>query len=307
MKKETKSIIEVLRLQAEELLKQKQLSGATQKSGKLSDSEILKLIHELEVHLIEIELQNEELMQANEQTAIEAEKYAELFDFAPLPYIKLSKESEIITLNQSGADLLCKKKNQLINSRFGFFVSEDDKIVFNQFLEKVFCKTSKVICEIKLSLEDCKLKYVQLTGNIDKIGNHCLVAMVDISKNKENEEFLKATSRKLELALNSFKAGYWDWDVVNGKIIWSAQQYKLFGLDPKTTTASFEAWRNVLHPEDMEMAEDLIAQALKNHRFLNSIYRVIMPNGEIRWINAVGEGIYAVSYTHLTLPTKRIV
>ena len=292
MKKETTSILEILRLQAEDLLKEKQDSGANQKTGKLSETEILKLIHELEVQLIEIEMQNEELMVANEKAANEAEKYAELFNFAPVAYLKLSKEGEILELNQSGADLLGKKKAQLTNCRFGFFVSDEGKPIFNQFLTEVFANFANASCELILQLDNSLPKFVQLTGNKDKKGNSCMLAMLDISKSKKNEEYLMATSRKLELALNSFKAGYWDWNVVSDQIEWSPQQFKLFGLDPKTTKASFETWRNLLHPEDVEIAGSRIAQALEEHSLLNSDYRVVMPDGEIRWVNAVGEGLY---------------
>ena len=292
MKKETTSMLEILRLQAEDLLKDKQDSGANQKTGKLSEAEIMKLIHELEVQLIEIELQNEELLLANEKAANEAEKYAELFNLAPVAYLKLSKEGEILELNQSGADLLGKKKAQLTNSRFGFFVSDEGKPIFNQFLTEVFANFANASCELILQLDNSLPKFVQLTGNKDKKGNSCLLAMLDISKSKKNEEYLMATSRKLELALNSFKAGYWDWNVVSDQIEWSPQQFKLFGLDPKTTTASFETWRNLLHPEDVEIAGSRIAQALEEHCLLNSDYRVVMPDGEIRWVNAVGEGLY---------------
>ncbi len=109
-----------------------------------------------------------------------------------------------------------------------------------------------------------------------------------ISKKKE----LQTTSRRLEMALHAGKAGTWDWDVASGRIVWSAQMFELLGLDAKTSTASFAAWRAVLHPEDREEAGLRIERALKAHSFLDSNYRVVLPDGRVRWINAVGAGVY---------------
>ena len=116
--------------------------------------------------------------------------------------------------------------------------------------------------------------------------------VLDITKSKNSEIVLKETSRRLELSLLSSKAGTWEWDMGSGNLVWSPQMFKLFGLDPMKNSASFDNWRAILHPEDIELAENRIGQALKDHTFLNSDYRLIWPNGEIRWINASGEGVY---------------
>ena len=121
---------EILRQKAEKLLNQKSSNSGIQ----FSEIENLKLIHELEVHQIELELQNQELEQAN-QTANEAsEKYLELFDFAPSGYFSLTREGEILELNLSGASMLGKVRSQLKNSMFGFFVSDESHTAGEKYL-----------------------------------------------------------------------------------------------------------------------------------------------------------------------------
>ena len=83
--------------------------------GKLSETETLKLIHELEVHQIELEMQNEELLHAKKQAEIDSIKYSELYDFAPSGYFTLSNEGKIFELNLSGANILGKERAKLIN------------------------------------------------------------------------------------------------------------------------------------------------------------------------------------------------
>ena len=106
MKKDNKSAPAILRQKAEELLKKKPLKTGSQ----LSEAEMLKLIHELEVHQIELEMQNEELMLANEQAEFATKKYTELYDFAPSGYFTLSKEGKIIELNLCGSQMLGKER-----------------------------------------------------------------------------------------------------------------------------------------------------------------------------------------------------
>ena len=91
------------------------------------ESDNLKLIHELEVHQIELEMQNEELKQAKEKAELAEKKYAELYDFAPSGYLTLTKEGEIIDLNIRAEHLLGKERSHLIKSSFGFFVSSDTR------------------------------------------------------------------------------------------------------------------------------------------------------------------------------------
>ncbi|MBK7626068.1 MAG: PAS domain-containing protein [Bacteroidales bacterium] len=114
----------------------------------------------------------------------------------------------------------------------------------------------------------------------------------DITERKLASEALQETGIRLDLALNSSHSGVWDWDVATNKIIWSEQMYELFGTDMKVADASFDTWRAALHPDDKEQAELKIAEALKNKINLQNNYRVRLPDGKIRWINATGKAFY---------------
>jgi len=116
----------------------------------------------------------------------------------------------------------------------------------------------------------------------------------DITERKRIEEVLRENAGRLELAQSAGKSGIWDWDVVNGQIEWSSHMFNLFGLDKQKSMASFETWESALHPEDLEIAGQRIDNALKERIQLNSDYRIILPDGQIRWINAVGEGEYDI-------------
>ena len=183
-----------LRRKAEELLKKRPLeTGAN-----LSEVETLKLIHELEVHQIELEIQNEELMLARSAAKDAAQKYVELYDFAPSGYFTLSREGKILELNFSGSRMLGKERSRLKNSPFRVFVSEDSRPIFDYFLRKTFSSQAKESCEVTLSAGDVPPVYAYLTGVATEKGTQCLVTALDLTKRRQIEDELVAAKEKAE-------------------------------------------------------------------------------------------------------------
>lgn len=125
-------------------------------------------------------------------------------------------------------------------------------------------------------------------GNVDYF-----VALVqDITARKTAEEEIRIRKQELELAMHSSGAGMWNWDMVLGKLDWSTELYALFGLDPERDEASFDNWRRVLHPEDRQQAADRMAQAIADRLRLVNDYRIVQPDGRLRWIKALGDTTY---------------
>lgn len=118
------------------------------------------------------------------------------------------------------------------------------------------------------------------------------VYMRDITQRKQGEEALRESETRLLMAQKAAGAGTWDWNISKKEVIWSPQLYNLFGIDPRKTSASFDTWNSVLHPDDKKEANARIEKALATHTGLDSEYRIIRPDHNVRWINALGEGIY---------------
>ena len=182
-----------LRQQAEDLLKKRSLENPHSLSG--ADS--LKFINELEVHQIELEMQNEELLLAKEQAEEAIEKYTNLYDFAPTGYFTLSNTGEIIVLNLVGAKMLGKDRSNLINSRFGFFVSNETKPVFNAFLDRAFTNNGIETCEVVLLADDNRSTYVHLSGTINGKREQCLLTVTDFTERKKAEQEVKLKNEEL--------------------------------------------------------------------------------------------------------------
>ncbi|NDP22763.1 MAG: hypothetical protein GZ091_17045 [Paludibacter sp.] len=186
---------------------EKQLKKLDSKDIPLIDeSDPIKLIHELQVHQIELEIQNEELLAAKEVAVNEMEKYSDLYNFAPAGYLTLSKEGDIIELNFSTANLLGDDLEKIKNTRFGLYITEDTLVIYNAFLDEVFSSNSKETCEILLTIKGEIDKFVHIEAIVLRDRSHCLLAMTDITDHKMIEDELLQKSKELK-EFNKFFIG----------------------------------------------------------------------------------------------------
>jgi len=175
--------VQLLRIKAEEHLKENQ-----KKDDKPAiKTDVKKLLHELQVHQIELEMQNEELRHANETTEAALKKYTMLYDFSPMGYFTLDSDCRICDLNFTGAELLHDRRFALENSNFRLFISEDSLPVFNSFFKKIFSGNSKESCQVKLGYNSHPLTLVYIEGIVIDYDRKCLLSVLDITGFKKIE------------------------------------------------------------------------------------------------------------------------
>lgn len=173
---------EMLRRKAEEQLKSRQEKSEPQDVLK----DVTRLLHEIQVHQIELEMQNEELRTAYQTAETALKKYTMLYDLAPMGYFTLSNDGQICDLNFTGADMLGDKRYKLVNSNFKLFISEDSRTVFNDFFRKVYTSHAKESCELSLGYNNHHLCQVYMEGIVNEDDQKCLLSILNISgfKNK---------------------------------------------------------------------------------------------------------------------------
>ncbi|MDO8897808.1 MAG: PAS domain-containing sensor histidine kinase, partial [Bacteroidales bacterium] len=164
-----------------------------QESTSLNEIDSLKLIHELEVHMIELELQNHDLEKSLED--IEAAKA--LYEFSPSGYFTLDSESTILALNFSAAHIIGKSRSELINQKFNAYIAQEDLGMYNSFLTSVYKTESKQVAELRLAIAGHPLMYVHVEGVIFNQPLQCLVTVIDITRQKLLENSLKESEDKL--------------------------------------------------------------------------------------------------------------
>ena len=157
-----------------------------------SEADTQRLLHELQVHQVELEMQNAELQEARDRMEALLEKYTDLYDFAPVGYFSLDEQGRILEVNLTGAALLGVERSRLINRRLPRFVVPASQPIFLAFLERVFAGTGKQVCEAALLREDAAAFWANFHGtsaiSVSGPRKWCRVAVSDITALKQAEE-----------------------------------------------------------------------------------------------------------------------
>ena len=163
-------------------------------------ADIQKLIHELNVHQIELEMQNAELRRVQLELQEARDKYLNLYDFAPTGYFTLDHNSLIVDVNLAGSELLGSEKHRLIGTQFTSSISPDSQDAFYFHYREVLKTGIKGNCELKMLKADGTPFHAQLIsmavpekdGNI----NQCRTAVIDITERKQGRKSMTETSRR---------------------------------------------------------------------------------------------------------------
>jgi PAS domain S-box-containing protein len=186
-----------LRLRAEERLGGKTATAHPQGT----EDELLKLHHELQVHQIELEMQNEELRKTRDELEASLEQYTDLYDFAPVGYFTLDRTGTISRVNLTGAGLVGVERSLLVGRPFVCIVSVEARPAFAEFLGKVFTSPVKEECEVALLKKQNDLRYVEVEGVAAPSGQECRIALIDITERKRVQVALRKVEEAAEVAL----------------------------------------------------------------------------------------------------------
>ncbi len=161
-----------------------------------------EIIHELHVHQIELEMQNEELHQAQVEADRSRERYLELFDYAPVGYFTLDDNAVILEANLTGASLLGIERSSLIDKPLTSFIHRDDQDAFYLHRKKVLQTGTQHICEIKLVKPHRDWVYAQLQSVImadtERRPGQFRTIVTDITDRKLAEAAVKRAYDELE-------------------------------------------------------------------------------------------------------------
>ncbi len=204
-----------LRRRAEELLKKKK--GKARQP--LKDEEMLRLIHELQVHQIELEMQNEELLKSREEVEVGLQRYTDLYDFSPVGYFSLSKDGSILSVNLTGSAILGLERSHLLRRRFGQFVSGEARRSFTDFIKKLFETSEKGSCEVPMIKEDKQPFVAHIEAAVPEDENECLAAVTDITGRKKTEVELKASETRYRRLFETAEDGIFIVDAHTEQII----------------------------------------------------------------------------------------
>jgi PAS domain S-box-containing protein len=216
-----------------------------------SNADDKKLLQELQVHQIELEMQNEELCQEQEQSEIARNMYAELYDLAPIAYFTFDSSGVIQEVNNACAHLLETKMGELVNKHFDSFIADaDERKIFANHLAMVLLRKVVLKCTVKLTRNDGIAIHAQLQSvavtSLNRDG-FILTSVIDGTIRKQFEEDLKASHDHLEKLVQERTR----------ELTLDIEQRKKAEESLKTKNAEIECLKNRLQTENVYLHQEV--------------------------------------------------
>lgn len=149
---------------------------------------IQKVLQELCIHQIELEIQNEELLQSKEELYIVKERYFDLYEHAPIGYCTLSEEGKILQANLTMATVLVVPKGKLLGRPITTFIARENQDAWYLFLQKLLKTHKTEPCELRMTKADGTLFWAHLNVSIQHDAHSVVtlhLTLSDISSQKE--------------------------------------------------------------------------------------------------------------------------
>ncbi|WP_159517772.1 PAS domain-containing hybrid sensor histidine kinase/response regulator [Sunxiuqinia indica] len=230
-----------LRKEAEKLASDKYADIAN-----LSTHDIQKIVYELEVHRIELEMQNDELRSSQKELEDERANFADLYNHAPVGYISIDKNQLVLQANETIASMLQCSREAVENQKFTNFIHWDDKDRFYLFIRNIQTKGEPRSCQLRLNTEKNHWVYANLEANSKK-DNYVRIAITDITnlveaqqKAEESEEKYRALYENAPLPYQSLND--------NGRFI-DVNPAWLSTLGYKREKVIGKFYKDFLHPD----------------------------------------------------------
>lgn len=272
-----------LRIDAErELAQRKPASAATRTTEEIQ--------HELQVHQIELEMQNEALRQA--QIAIEEsrDRYVNLYDFAPVGYLTLTSDALIGEINLTGAALIREDRRKLVNHRFNPYVAAEDRDRWHRYFLEVLKHDTPSSCTIELQRGDGTRFLAEVDGICikDESGKKTLrIVLADITERQLTLDALHESELLFRTMLNHAPIIIWMSDVTwgnnyPGSIFYNRRWHDFTGHASDETRV--DNWISYVHPDDRERCLAQYQDAFKEERTFRMEYRLRRKDGEYRML-----------------------
>ena len=257
-----------------------------------SADEAREILHELRVHEIELDMQNDELRRA--QVALEAlrARYFDLYDLAPVGYITLSQKGLILESNLTASTLLGIPRSTMVNHLFHRLLHKEDQDIHYKCNRQLFETGKSQSYEVRIIKSDGQTFWAHLTAvfaQADQGEPTARIVISDITERKEAENVLRESRDQLNRALDAAKAGTWVWDLRTNENTWSDELWRLYGINPEEGPASYDLWINSIHPDQREQLAAQVCGATQAGLEINLEWRVNDPDEPGRWIMSRGQ------------------
>ncbi len=255
--------IKNLREQAE-----KRVLQTTNDVSGMSSAEIERLVYELQVHQEELEIQNEELRRVQTDLQESNDRYADLYDFAPVGYLTIDANGNILHANLKAATMLGRDRSKIVGARLALYCDPGSRPQLSDHIEQVISGEQGQSCELLFDMPDGTRFDAQLDSNRVAGGAgkkwHCRVIMMDITRRKRNERALIEKDERLRSIADALPVLIAYIDTELRFQFCNATYRQWFGVP----AAAIKGQRihQVLGEQSAPEFEDYLADALSGHR-----------------------------------------
>jgi len=214
---------------AEVQLRKKQKTPPAPRGGLQSATNPERLFHELQVHQVELEMQNAELRQTRDKLELVLENYTDLYDFAPVGYFTLAANGTIQQANLTGAHLAGIECSRLVGQYFGLLVCPEHRLRLAAFLKEVFASENRQSVDVELLSQGGPSRTVNIKAQRLLTEPGCRAVVVDITDRKRVE----TSSAQLAAMVNASSDAIIGQDLNSVITSWNNGAEKIFGYTAK--------------------------------------------------------------------------
>ncbi len=247
------------------------------------------VLHELQVHQIELELQNEELRRAQIEADGLRARYFDLFELAPVGYCTISETGVILEINRTAAGLLGEGRAGLVGRNVRRFIAPEDADRFHFFLRRLLVSDKPAAIDLCMVRSGHGRFWAHLSGSVAGTGKEPQLTISDISELKAAELAAEKAAEQRRLALEAGQLGTWEYHPDSARVVMDEVCRGIFGL-PSGAPLDFAKALACIHAEDREGVAEAIRRAVgqvpgKSH---HREFRVIWPDATVHWVGQFG-------------------
>ena len=236
---------------------------------------------------LELEAKIEELSRFQEELEASRNKYALLYDLAPVGYFTFNRGGAIQTVNLTGLRFLGVERADVVGRRFQEFVADDEYFVFVNFQEKVFQGSGKQTCRLGLRPRNGRQQYVRIEAMVTASGEECLAVLVDITEKKQSEQALSESEYNLAKAQSMTHVGSWSFDPDTARVKASDELLRIMRLS--RDQASPDSFAEAVHPDDRDNVMRHLRLGIEHGKSYEIEHRLQFGDGVCRWVHSIVE------------------
>ena len=241
-----------------------------QRTGVKADvpAETKRLLHELQVHQVELEMQNAELRKTRDELEVALGNYTEIYDFAPAGYFTLAEDGTIQMLNLSGASLIGVGRSRLVGTNFSRLIVAEARALFARYLKQVFASGAKQVGDFELESKGASPRFIKISAQRSDKGKGCSAVIVDFTDLKEASAALRASELRYR---RLFEAAH------DGVLLLDPETRKITDANPFLTKLLGYSGKQLVGKELFEIG------LLKDEAASQEMFRNLTRDHEVRY------------------------